>query len=109
MVVCVVYVCYGDSAGRAFYSVLGVGLAVMVYCTALLALLPQRVSEKMSFCVPWSPYIPLLAMLFNVFLLINLPWSTWVRFSVWCVIGFVLYVFYGIKNSVIAHPEDLTP
>lgn len=35
----------------------------------------------------------------NLFLMTSLNSATWVRFSIWFAIGFVLYFGYGIRNS----------
>ena len=35
----------------------------------------------------------------NVYLILNLQSETWIRFSVWLVIGLVIYFGYGIRKS----------
>ena len=49
--------------------------------------------------VPWSPVLPILGVLFAVYLMTDLPWDTWVRFVVWLVIGIIIYFAYGYKHS----------
>jgi basic amino acid/polyamine antiporter, APA family len=49
--------------------------------------------------VPWSPVLPILGILFAVYLMTDLPWDTWVRFVVWLVIGIIIYFAYGYRNS----------
>ncbi|KAJ3644353.1 hypothetical protein Zmor_027018 [Zophobas morio] len=54
---------------------------------------------KLSFKVPWVPFIPCLSIIINLYLMLELDKDTWIRFAVWLVIGFLIYFFYGLKNS----------
>jgi APA family basic amino acid/polyamine antiporter len=49
--------------------------------------------------VPWSPVLPILGVLFAIYLMHDLPWETWVRFVVWLAIGLLIYGLYGYRNS----------
>jgi APA family basic amino acid/polyamine antiporter len=49
--------------------------------------------------VPLSPVLPILGIAFAVFLMTDLPLSTWIRFVVWLAIGMLIYAFYGYRNS----------
>jgi APA family basic amino acid/polyamine antiporter len=49
--------------------------------------------------VPWSPLLPILGVLFAVYLMADLPWDTWVRFVVWLAVGLIIYFAYGYRNS----------
>lgn len=51
------------------------------------------------FRTPWVPLIPILAVLFCGYLMLQLSAFTWKGFAVWLVIGLFIYVFYGYKNS----------
>lgn len=55
-----------------------------------------------SFRVPWVPLVPILAALFCLILMIQLPLITWIRFVVWLVIGLIIYFFYGINHSILS-------
>lgn len=54
-----------------------------------------------SFRVPWVPLVPILAALFCLILMFQLPLITWIRFVVWLVIGLIIYFGYGIRHSVL--------
>lgn len=48
------------------------------------------------------PLVPILAILASVYLMLNLPLETWVRFLVWMAVGVVLYYAYGARHSRLA-------
>lgn len=52
-----------------------------------------------SFICPCVPLLPIACILINVYLLINLGADTWLRVSVWLVIGVFVYAFYGRTHS----------
>ena len=49
--------------------------------------------------VPFSPLLPLLGIAFAVYLMADLPLSTWIRFVAWLAIGVAIYLGYGIRHS----------
>ncbi|EXB68043.1 Cationic amino acid transporter 2 [Morus notabilis] len=52
-----------------------------------------------GFICPFVPLLPIACILINVYLLINLGAATWLRVSVWLVIGACVYAFYGRTHS----------
>jgi len=55
-----------------------------------------------GFICPFVPVLPAACILINVYLVINLGTSTWIRVSIWLVFGVVIYLFYGIKHSLLS-------
>jgi len=57
--------------------------------------------------VPLSPILPLLGVVFAVYLMAGLPVATWIRFVAWLVVGMIIYAAYGYRNSRLrrAHGE----
>jgi APA family basic amino acid/polyamine antiporter len=49
--------------------------------------------------VPWSPVLPILGVVFALYLMSDLPLDTWIRFVVWLLVGIVIYFTYGYRNS----------
>jgi basic amino acid/polyamine antiporter, APA family len=54
---------------------------------------------KRGFKTPWVPVIPALAVIFCVYLMLQLSAFTWKGFLVWFLIGQVIYFGYGYKHS----------
>ncbi|KAM0980403.1 hypothetical protein COP2_013961 [Malus domestica] len=52
-----------------------------------------------GFLCPFVPLLPIVCILINVYLLINLEADTWARVAVWLLVGVVIYVFYGRSHS----------
>jgi APA family basic amino acid/polyamine antiporter len=60
--------------------------------------------------VPWSPVLPVLGVLFAVYLMVDLPLSTWIRFVGWLAAGIAIYALYGYRHSRLRTPGgDATP
>ncbi|WP_075981956.1 amino acid permease [Bacillus massilinigeriensis] len=54
---------------------------------------------KRGFKTPWVPVIPGLAVIFCVYLMLQLQAFTWKGFLIWLGIGLVIYFSYGYKHS----------
>jgi APA family basic amino acid/polyamine antiporter len=57
---------------------------------------PERVRP---FRVPWVPLTPLISIFACIYLMLQLPRLTWVRFGIWLAIGLVIYFLYGMRHS----------
>lgn len=56
---------------------------------------------KRGFKTPWVPVIPALAVIFCVYLMLQLSSVTWIGFFIWLIIGLIIYFMYGYKNSLL--------
>ncbi len=57
---------------------------------------PDRVRP---FRAPWVPFTPIVAILACLYLMLQLPRLTWIRFGIWLAIGLVIYLLYGVRHS----------
>jgi APA family basic amino acid/polyamine antiporter len=48
-------------------------------------------------------------VLASVYLMLNLPAATWLRFLVWMVLGLVIYVAYGYRSSTLHRADTSRP
>lgn len=53
------------------------------------------------FKTPLVPLLPILGILSNLYLMISLPWVTWVRFGIWLILGLSIYILYGFRKSAL--------
>ncbi|MCO6009674.1 amino acid permease [Actinoallomurus purpureus] len=78
---------------------IGTLFAFVVVSIGVVILRRTRPDLPRTFRVPWSPVVPVLSVLACVYLMLNLPAETWIRFVVWMLIGFVIYFTYGHRHS----------
>jgi basic amino acid/polyamine antiporter, APA family len=78
---------------------IGTLFAFVLVSLGVLVLRVKEPDRPRPFRVPFSPYVPIAAMLTCFYLMLELPWITWVRFFVWLAIGAVLYFTYGYRHS----------
>lgn len=79
-------------------AVLTIVMAIGLFLTLIVCRQPQS-KAKLAFKVPLLPFIPVISMFVNVYLMMQLDKGTWLRFAIWMVLGFVIYFSYGIRNS----------
>ncbi|MEU4035285.1 amino acid permease [Streptomyces collinus] len=83
---------------------IGILLAFVVVCTAVIVLRYRRPDLPRAFRTPWMPFLPALGVVFSIWLITFLQWQTWVRFVVWFLIGCVIYFGYSYRRSALARP-----
>jgi APA family basic amino acid/polyamine antiporter len=81
---------------------IGILLAFVVVCIAVIVLRYRRPDLPRSFRCPWMPVVPAIGVVFSVWLILLLGPETWLRFAVWFVIGLVVYFGYGRHRSRLA-------
>ncbi|GHI03375.1 amino acid permease [Streptomyces cellostaticus] len=81
---------------------IGILLAFVVVCVAVIVLRYRQPELPRTFRTPWMPFVPALGVVFSIWLITFLQWQTWVRFAVWFVIGCVIYFGYSYRRSALA-------
>ncbi len=78
---------------------IGTLFAFVVVSIGVIVLRRTRPDLPRPFRVPGVPWVPALAVLACIWLMINLPVDTWLRFVIWMVVGLVIYFGYGMRAS----------
>jgi basic amino acid/polyamine antiporter, APA family len=45
------------------------------------------------------PFTPIAAIVSCLYLMLQLPRLTWIRFGIWLAMGLVIYLLYGVRHS----------
>ncbi|BAH51575.1 amino acid permease [Rhodococcus opacus] len=86
---------------------IGILSAFIVVCIAVAVLRRTRPDVPRSFKLPFMPVIPIIGVVFSGWLILSLPWETWLRFGIWLVVGLIVYFFYSRKNSKLENPAPV--
>jgi APA family basic amino acid/polyamine antiporter len=81
---------------------IGVLSAFIVICTSVWVLRVRKPDLPRAFRTPWVPIIPIIGILFSVWLLSELALVTWCVFLIWIALGLVVYLAYGRRHSKLA-------
>lgn len=79
---------------------IGTLFAFILVCVGVLIMRKKMPDAPRAFRTPLVPLVPILGVFVCLFMMVFLPLDTWIRLIVWMMIGFDLYLFYGMKNSV---------
>jgi APA family basic amino acid/polyamine antiporter len=85
---------------------IGTLLAFVMVCLGIIILRKQQPDIERPFKTPFVPLVPILGILTCVLMMVSLPFDTWLRLIVWLAIGFVIYFFYGKKNSKLRREQE---
>ncbi|MEJ8638796.1 MULTISPECIES: amino acid permease [Streptomyces] len=85
---------------------IGILLAFVVVCVAIIVLRYRRPDLPRTFRCPGMPFVPAIGVVFSIWLITFLAWHTWVRFAVWLLIGLVIYFAYSYRKSDLATSQN---
>jgi len=78
---------------------IGTLFAFVLVALGIIVLRRREPDRPRPFRTPWVPVLPLVSVAFCVYLMINLPLLTWLRFVLWMGIGALIYFLYGVRHS----------
>jgi APA family basic amino acid/polyamine antiporter len=78
---------------------IGTLFAFVLVSVGVVILRRTRPDLPRGFRTPLVPFVPILAVLACLWLMLNLSVETWLRFVVWMLLGLVVYLAYGRKHS----------
>jgi APA family basic amino acid/polyamine antiporter len=73
----------------------------MLVSLGVLVLRRSDPERARPFRTPGVPAVPLLAVAGCLYLALDLPAETWIRFVAWMAVGLVVYVLYARRASVV--------
>ncbi len=85
---------------------IGTLFAFVLVCIGILILRKRDPERRRAFRTPWVPVVPVLGVISCVYLMLGLPWVTWIRFGLWLVVGLVVYFLYGYRRSGLERQQD---
>jgi basic amino acid/polyamine antiporter, APA family len=84
---------------------IGTLLAFVIVCIAVLILRKTNPSQARPFRTPLVPFVPVLGILFNGYMMYKLGYVNWMRLLIWLLIGLVIYFTYSRHHSRISRPQ----
>ncbi|MFJ9815512.1 amino acid permease [Streptomyces sp. NPDC101151] len=85
---------------------IGTLFAFVIVAISVVILRRTRPDLHRAFRTPWVPVLPILSVCASLWLMLNLPAETWLRFAIWMVIGFLVYFLYGRSHSRLGRREE---
>jgi APA family basic amino acid/polyamine antiporter len=80
---------------------IGTLFAFVLVAIGVLVLRRTNPDRARPFRTPFVPWVPLFAVIMCTYLMVQLPWVTWLRFAVWLGLGLLIYIAYGMRHSVL--------
>lgn len=87
---------------------IGTLFAFVIVCIAVMVLRHKDPHRARPFKTPLVPLIPILGILFNGYMMVELGVANWLRLIVWLLIGLVVYFSYSRKHSRVQRGELLS-
>ncbi|EMP24384.1 Cationic amino acid transporter 4, partial [Chelonia mydas] len=81
------------------YSLLLLLFSLGFLLSVLLIWVHEQQQSTQTFQIPLVPLTPALSILLNIYLMLKLSYMTWLRFSIWLILGLLVYFGYGIWHS----------
>src|SRR5215475_8294326 len=78
---------------------IGTLLAFVIVCIAVTILRIKNPGQERPFRTPLVPFVPILGIMFNGYMMYKLGWVNWARLIIWLALGMVVYFSYSAKHS----------
>ena len=88
---------------------IGTLFAFVVVNIGVIILRRTRPDLERGYRVPFVPVFPLIGTALCVYLMVDLPGTTWLRFLIWMALGLVIYFAYGMRHSRLRRGEVRNP
>jgi APA family basic amino acid/polyamine antiporter len=78
---------------------IGTLFAFVLVSAGVIVLRRLEPDRHRPFRAPLVPLTPIISIVTCLYLMLQLPKLTWIRFGIWLVIGLFIYLFYGMGHS----------
>ncbi|HET6286853.1 MAG TPA: amino acid permease [Amycolatopsis sp.] len=78
---------------------IGILLAFVVVCVAVIVLRYKQPDLPRTFKTPGMPVVPIIGIVFSIWLITFLNYHTWLRFAAWFGLGLIIYFAYSRRHS----------
>jgi APA family basic amino acid/polyamine antiporter len=85
---------------------IGTLFAFVLVSVGVIVLRRKEPDRERPFRVPGVPFTPLISVVACFYLMYQLPGITWLRFVLWLVLGLIIYVLYGYRNSALRRAAE---
>jgi basic amino acid/polyamine antiporter, APA family len=97
-----VFAAFANIAEVVDLTNIGTLFAFVLVSAGVIVLRRQEPDRVRPFRAPLVPLTPIISILTCLYLMLQLPRITWIRFGLWLLIGLGLYFTYGVRNSRLA-------
>jgi len=73
--------------GRWWALLLLIFMITFLVLLVIIILQQPENPKRLPYMAPCVPFVPVSAMLVNIYLMLKLSAITWIRFSIWCLVG----------------------
>lgn len=89
--------------GRVVGEMTSIGtlFAFILVCIGVIILRKSNPDAPRAFKTPMVPLVPVLGVIVCFGMMAFLPFDTWIRLIVWMLVGMDVYLFFGMKNSLL--------
>jgi APA family basic amino acid/polyamine antiporter len=87
---------------------IGTLIAFIVVCIGVLVLRYTRPDLPRPFRIKGIWFVSLMGVIFCAGMAASLPNATWWRLILWSILGILVYLFYGYRNSRLRHEDGKT-
>ena len=101
-----VFAAFANIAEVVDLTNIGTLFAFVLVSAGVIFLRRSDPDRRRPFRVPWVPLTPLISIVACMYLMLQLPVVTWMRFGIWLVVGLVLYFAYGFRNSALRRKAE---
>ncbi len=87
--------------GRVVGEMTSIGtlFAFILVCIGVMVMRKTMPDAPRAFKTPLVPLVPILGIAVCFFMMVFLPFDTWIRLIVWMIVGLDIYLLYSVKHS----------